>query len=169
MDLNRSLTYPFRILQWTTRPPPSLTELTSSSLKLILFTKAFIYYWDAQITIYVQWRHSSHTLQYMEGKKDICLSQKKVSFLQDNIFSTKLRRVLHIAGMETTHYNTHIFHIGTTTLARQAGISDGKMVEHAYETYISTPREQLAPLSKQLFTSNCNNYYKSLHLFSYCH
>lgn len=65
----------------------------------------------------------------MEVKKDLCLSQKKVSSLQDNIFSTKLSRVLHTAGLETTHYNIHIFHIGTATLAKQAGISDGKMVE----------------------------------------
>ena len=82
--------------------------------------------------------------------------------LARHCFSTELSSILHAAELETTHYNTHSFHIGAATLAKQAGISDlhikmlGKWQSNAYETYITMPRQQLAALSKQLVTSHCN-------------
>ena len=39
-------------------------------------------------------------------------------------FSTELSSILYAAGLETTHYNTHSFHIGAANSAKQAGISD---------------------------------------------
>ena len=38
--------------------------------------------------------------------------------------STELSSILHAAGLETTHYDTHSFCIGAATSAKQAGISD---------------------------------------------
>ena len=71
-------------------------------------------------------------------------------------FSSALTTILQTAGLQAEQYNTHSFRIGAATSAKQSGISDlhikmlGRWQSSAYETYIKTPRSQLADFSKQL-------------------
>ena len=76
--------------------------------------------------------------------------------LTRQVFGSELTRILRNAGLQADQYNTHSFRIGAATSAKQAGISDlhikmlGRWQSNAYETYIRTPRSQLADFSKQL-------------------
>ena len=85
--------------------------------------------------------------------------------LTRQLFSTSLDAILQELHLEKGHYNTHSFRIGAATSAREAGINDshimmlGRWRSSAYQSYIRTPPETLARLSKTLAsgisTSKC--------------
>ena len=71
-------------------------------------------------------------------------------------FSTALNSLLQQLHIDPRFYNTHSFHIGVATSARQANIPDtfikmmGRWKNDAYQSYIKTPPQELAKLSKYL-------------------
>ena len=78
------------------------------------------------------------------------------TYLTRGIFSARLANTLREAGIDSKGYNTHSFHIGAATTAKERGVSDinikmlGRWKRNAYQQYVRTPQEQLAKLSKQL-------------------
>ena len=74
-------------------------------------------------------------------------------------FAGLLSKTLLAAGIADKGYNTHSFHIGAATTAKEAGISDvhikmlGRWKSDAYQLYVRTPRDRLAKFSKQLATA----------------
>lgn len=71
-------------------------------------------------------------------------------------FTDQIRAILQEVGLPYNHFAGHSFRIGAATAAACAGLEDstiralGKWNSNAFLLYIRTPREQLAPLSKQL-------------------
>ena len=71
-------------------------------------------------------------------------------------FSTALNSLLRQLQIDAQSYNTHSFRIGAATSARQANIPDslikmlGRWKSEAYQSYIRTPPQELARLSKFL-------------------
>ena len=178
MVLNLSLTYLLRILHWTTRPLHPLSELTSSSPKTDPFHKGFHLFLGCTGHHICPVKALLPYLAVRGSTEGPLFITEEGSPLTRHRFNTELSSILHAAGLETTHYNTHSFRIGAATSAKQAGISDlhikmlGRWQSNAYETYIRTPRQQLAALSKQLVTSQCNLLQvtaATLYLFVYCH
>ena len=100
---------PFRMLHWTTRPLPPMSELTSSSLKLIpsisissipgMYRSPYVPSEGSPLIPCSMWEYRS--------------SQKFP--LTRQCFGTEFSRVLHIAGLETTNFSTHSFCIGAAT------------------------------------------------------
>ena len=80
------------------------------------------------------------------------------AYLTRQLFASRLSAVLEQAGIDSKGYNTHSFHIGTATTAKEKGISDvhvkmlGRWKSDAYQLYIRMPQQQLAQLTKQLVT-----------------
>ena len=76
-------------------------------------------------------------------------------YLTRQLFGSRLNCILHEAGLNAKHYNTHSFRIGAATSARVHGMLDihiqmlGRW-KSAYKLYIHTSKEQLAKLSSQL-------------------
>ncbi len=82
--------------------------------------------------------------------------------LADSTFLTRpklaamLRATLTQAGMDHTKYSTHSFRSGAATTAANVGISDvhikllGRWTSEAYQIYVKTPQDKLAPLAKKL-------------------
>lgn len=74
-------------------------------------------------------------------------------------FSTLLKNLLSSIHLNTGNYNTHSFRIGAATSAKQANIPDtlikmlGRWKSDAYQTYIKTPAQDLAKLSKCMTSS----------------
>ena len=123
----------------------------------MLFVKAFIYSWGVQVTIIICPVEALLPYLAVRGSTEGPLFIiEEGSPLTRHCFSTELSSTLHAAGLETTQYNTHSFHIGAAISAKQASISDlhikmlGRWQSSAYETYIRMPRQQLVALSKQL-------------------
>ena len=71
-------------------------------------------------------------------------------------FVAKVREALMAAGLPYQHFAGHSFRIGAATTAAKAGLEDstictlGRWNSTAFLTYIRTPREQLAQLSRTL-------------------
>ena len=71
-------------------------------------------------------------------------------------FTKEVRTVLQEAGLPHQYFAGHSFRIGAATAAANAGLEDsvirtlGRWNSGAFLTYIRTPREQLASLSRQL-------------------
>ena len=67
-------------------------------------------------------------------------------------FVDRVKQTLSLTGIEALAYNSHSFHIGATTTAAAAGISDsliktlGRWSSSAYQIYIRIPREELATI-----------------------
>ena len=85
-------------------------------------------------------------------------TQKKAVCSLGNTSATSFQGYcrLQAAGLPAGQYNTHNFCIGAATSAKKAGIADThiKMLGRwQSNTYIRTPRQELAALSKQLVTS----------------
>ena len=76
--------------------------------------------------------------------------------LTRQLFSAYLDNILGEPHLNSEHYNTHSFRIGTATSAKEAGMVDvyikilGHWRSDAYQQYIRTPPEKLAQLSKVL-------------------
>lgn len=81
------------------------------------------------------------------------------SFLTRKKFTDLLGSTLQQAGINDKRYTTHSFRIGAATTAKAAGIDDshikmlGRWKSDAYQTYIRTPQEELAKLSKRLVSA----------------
>ena len=73
-------------------------------------------------------------------------------------FTDRVRAILQDAGLPYNHFAGHSFRIGAATAAANAGLEDstirtlGRWHSSAFLTYIRTPREQLAPLSRRLIS-----------------
>ena len=78
--------------------------------------------------------------------------------LTRQLFSTCLDSILDDLQHNHDHFNTHSFHIGAATTAKEAGIDNihikmpGRWQSDAYQQYIRTPPEKLAKFSKALAT-----------------
>lgn len=76
--------------------------------------------------------------------------------LTRQLFGSSLDVILNKLHLEKGCYNTHSFRIGAATSAREAGMRDshimmlGRWQSSAYRSYIRTPPETLARLSKTL-------------------
>ena len=157
MDFNLLLTYHFRIMHWTTRPLPPLSELTSSTeSKTDPFCKGFHLFLGCT-------GYHICPVKALLPHLAVCGSTEGPLFItKEGSPLTRHRFNTEPSWLEATHYNTHSFRIGAATSAKQAGISDlcikmlGRWQSNAYETYIRMLRQQLVALSKQLVTSHCN-------------
>ena len=75
-------------------------------------------------------------------------------------FVTRFRAALEEAGVSCCDYSGHSFWIGAATAAAKAGIEDftiqllGRWTSSAFLTYIRTPKEQLAVISRILSRSS---------------
>ena len=73
-------------------------------------------------------------------------------------FTDKVRTLLQDAGLPYNHFAGHSFCIGAATAAAAAGLEDstiralGRWNSDAFLSYIRTPREQLASLSRRLIS-----------------
>ncbi len=85
---------------------------------------------------------------------------KDKSFLTRALFTSLLRTTLKRAGMDESKYATHSFRSGAATTAAEVGISDvnikrlGRWKSEAYQVYVKTPQEKLAPLTRQLASNS---------------
>ena len=91
-----------------------------------------------------------------------CNARSTSSIIKDGkqltwqLFSFNRITILQKMKINASQYNTHSFYIGATASAKVAGISEahiqmlGRWKNQAYLQYISTPRSQLAMLSKWL-------------------
>ena len=70
--------------------------------------------------------------------------------------TNNLRAILHVCGLNSTHYASHSFRIGAATTAGAAGIPDwlikvlGRWKSDAYQSYIKTPQETLLQVPQNL-------------------
>jgi len=77
-------------------------------------------------------------------------------YLTQQLFSFNLNTILEKMKIDTSQYNTHSFHIGASTSAKEAGISDThirmlvRWKSPAYLQYIRIPSSQVATLCKRL-------------------
>ena len=73
-------------------------------------------------------------------------------------FTERVREILQDAGLPYNHFAGHSFRIGAATAAANAGFEDsvirtlGRWNSSAFQSYIRTPREHLAPLSSRLIS-----------------
>ena len=71
-------------------------------------------------------------------------------------FASKVKETLTVAGVDCVAYSGHSFRSGAATTASKQGISDatikmlGRWKSSAYQSYIKTPRAQLAAYSRNL-------------------
>lgn len=76
--------------------------------------------------------------------------------LRKSKFISAVRQALASQGVDSTKYAGHSFRIGAATTAAMHGVPEstikllGRWESSAYQTYIQTPREKLASLSKSL-------------------
>ena len=90
----------------------------------------------------------------IRGNEDGFLFQfKDGRLLSKNLFVSKVREALRLAGLDSHDYAGHSFRIGAATTASECGINEytikmlGRWQSSAYQLYIRTPREQLARFS----------------------
>ena len=71
-------------------------------------------------------------------------------------YISSVRRALSGIGLQTSLYSGHSFRIGAATIAADQGIGDaltktmGRWESIAYTTYIQTPIDQIAAVSRRL-------------------
>ena len=71
-------------------------------------------------------------------------------------FVSEVREVLVVAGVDTSKYAGHSFHIGAATTAAEQGIQDslirtmGRWESSTYLLYIHTPRQTICSMAKML-------------------
>lgn len=75
-------------------------------------------------------------------------------------FVTEVKEALEKSGVDSSQYSGHSFRSGAATTAIRRGVGDatvqmlGRWRSDAYRTYIKTPRDQLAQVSRVLARGN---------------
>ena len=70
-------------------------------------------------------------------------------YLTRSSLTSNLQDLLHVCGVNSTHFASHSFHIGSATTAGAAGLADwlfkvlGRWRCDAYHSYILTPKEMI--------------------------
>ena len=77
-------------------------------------------------------------------------------YLTRSCLTSNLRALLHVCGVNSTHYASHSFRIGAATTAGAAGLPDwlikvlGRWRSDAYQSYILTPKETILRVPQNL-------------------